>query len=343
MDMMNYGNANTNYLTTEQWLANNKDSSVLDLGNKTIVNDILKSNAGNGRANAFAGVDDFAFVVVGGAAIVLIAAHQAAKDGNLNLAEIGNNITNSFTALGERIGLIETYPADPEAEKGLYLPTPANEPKKSDNIISDPATPGLNDPQIETYPASELSKGTIYTFPGEVVNEPIILNASQETNENPIVYGSNQALTTIGESAKFNLAGNVIQPDGFKVTNINSPHEVNSGLFKQGYTDPPYATNSGVLDITLTQKTSFDRYYTKNIGGQFVAPLNSLDGLSASQIQNKLALPTTPQYKATATFESGTNLRLGIVNENYGFEGGELQLDLKGQIIGDFKPNGAIK
>lgn len=72
-------------------------------------------------------------------------------------------------------------------------------------------------------------------------------------------------------------------------------------------------------------------------------PTSEVKGLSAKQIQEKFALPFTPKYQSTATFKQNTKLRLGFVNENYGFKGGGMQLDLMNQWIGDFKPLKKIK
>ncbi|MGT2771218.1 hypothetical protein [Streptococcus intermedius] len=67
-----------------------------------------------------------------------------------------------------------------------------------------------------------------------------------------------------------------------------------------------------------------------------------IKGLSASQIQNKFALPIMPKFVGEVTIPKGSVLRMGEVNPLFGLSGGGTQFDLMGQYIGEFKELGKI-
>jgi hypothetical protein len=59
MDLRNFGNVNTNTMTTAEWLGLNSGNAVLQLGSDTLIKNIKDHNAGIGRADA-----DIAFLIV---------------------------------------------------------------------------------------------------------------------------------------------------------------------------------------------------------------------------------------------------------------------------------------
>jgi len=63
---------------------------------------------------------------------------------------------------------------------------------------------------------------------------------------------------------------------------------------------------------------------------------DDIAGLTPAQIQNKFALPTTPKYITDVILEAGSQLRVGVANELFGFEGLGVQFDMVGQRIGEF-------
>ena len=66
--------------------------------------------------------------------------------------------------------------------------------------------------------------------------------------------------------------------------------------------------------------------------------------MTAKEIQKKFALPYTPKYVSENTFKPGTEMRAGLVNENFEQPGGGLQFDLKGvNLNSEFKEIGEIK
>lgn len=110
---------------------------------------------------------------------------------------------------------------------------------------------------------------------------------------------------------------------------------------KKMYTNPPYKPNTEVSEVVLTKNTIFVRVYDKDVSGQYgswVMREKDIRNLSASQIKDKFALPSTPKYITDVEFPAGTKLRKGVVNPLDGWgSGGGVQFDLMGQRIGDFK------
>lgn len=68
-----------------------------------------------------------------------------------------------------------------------------------------------------------------------------------------------------------------------------------------------------------------------------------IKGLTPAQIQEKFALPSTPKYVGEVHLKNETTIRMGEVNPNYGFKGGGIQFDLKGQRVGEFKEIGNLE
>ena len=68
-----------------------------------------------------------------------------------------------------------------------------------------------------------------------------------------------------------------------------------------------------------------------------------IKGLTPLQIQDKFALPSLPKFIGEVKIRSGSTIRMGKVNPNFGFNGGGIQFDLKGQYIGKFKELGYLE
>lgn len=119
----------------------------------------------------------------------------------------------------------------------------------------------------------------------------------------------------------------------------------NRWLSEQGYTEPPYALNSSVSEITLVEPTKFVRVYdgeNSNLYGGWVMKAEDIVGLSPTQIQEKIALPNLPKYVGEVNLPQGVTLRVGEVNPLFGKQGGGTQFDLMGQYVGDFKELGKL-
>ena len=131
--------------------------------------------------------------------------------------------------------------------------------------------------------------------------------------------------------------------DKVKLNQYQSAESVNDWWANNGYDRPPYTPKTVVQDITLDCDTIFVRVYDGNISGLrggWVMCAEDIKGLTPEQIQQKFALPSTPKYIGEVKLKAGSNIRMGEVNPNYGFNGGGIQFDLKGQYIGEFKEIG---
>jgi hypothetical protein len=135
-------------------------------------------------------------------------------------------------------------------------------------------------------------------------------------------------------------------PKGTGTGNFNFKHiltesadEVNDSLSKLGYTEAPYKPGTKVNTIELTEDTKFVRVYdgvNSQQQGGWIIRTEDIQGLTPQQIQNKFALPTTPKYVTDVILEEGTQIRTGIANDLFGFDGGGTQFDLMGQYVGNF-------
>ncbi len=126
-----------------------------------------------------------------------------------------------------------------------------------------------------------------------------------------------------------------------KIIGTASAEDVNNWWkTEMGYNNPPYKLGTTVYEIKLTQNTSFVRVYNGETSGQFggwLMKVEDIQGLTASQIQNKFSLPSTPKYVTDVLLPEGTIIREGIVNPLEGWgTGGGIQYDLIGQRIGEF-------
>ena len=133
--------------------------------------------------------------------------------------------------------------------------------------------------------------------------------------------------------------------DKVKLNQYQSAESVNDWWANNGYDRPPYTPKTVVQDITLDCDTIFVRVYDGNISGLrggWVMCAENIKGLTPEQIQQKFALPSTPKYIGEVKLKAGSNIRMGEVNPNYGFNGGGIQFDLKGQYIGEFKEIGSL-
>ena len=106
---------------------------------------------------------------------------------------------------------------------------------------------------------------------------------------------------------------------------------------------PPYKPGTLVKEIELIENTTFVRVYDNmpdgsGMYGSWVMRAYDIEGLTPLEIQNKFALPNTPNYLCDVELEAGTHIRVGEVNPLDGWgNGGGTQYDLIGQRIGNFK------
>ena len=133
--------------------------------------------------------------------------------------------------------------------------------------------------------------------------------------------------------------------DHFKIKKSIPSEDINKWWLEQGYDKPPYTPGTKVQEIELIDDTKFVRVYdgeNSHLYGGWLMKAEDIKGLSASQIQNKFALPIMPKFVGEVTIPKGSVLRMGEVNPLFGLSGGGTQFDLMGQYIGEFKELGKI-
>lgn len=107
---------------------------------------------------------------------------------------------------------------------------------------------------------------------------------------------------------------------------VTTAESRNKQLAQLGYTNPPYKSDTPVVNFTQTNTTQYVRVYTEgvtNAQGKWLMKYSDIQGLTAKQIQSKFALPHTPTHYCYVSVPSGTSVYVGIVGENYGFTAGQ--------------------
>ncbi len=126
----------------------------------------------------------------------------------------------------------------------------------------------------------------------------------------------------------------------WKVVDTESAEGANKSMGEKY--SPPYKPGTQTQIIELNQDTKageFVRVYDGINSGQaggWIMKGEDIRGLTPEQIQNKFALPSVPTHVTDVVLKSGTQLRTGVANELFGFEGGGIQFDLMGQRVGEF-------
>lgn len=107
------------------------------------------------------------------------------------------------------------------------------------------------------------------------------------------------------------------------------------------YDNPPYLPDTPVVKIKLSQDTKFVRVYSdlNSPNGSWVMRASDIEGLTASQIRAKYALPAEPTHICDAIIPAGTEIYIGIVNPNYSMPGLGVQYDLDWSNIEEWFSN----
>lgn len=115
--------------------------------------------------------------------------------------------------------------------------------------------------------------------------------------------------------------------DLISVGTRRSAEDVNSG-FPEGYA-PPYTPGTQVTEFVSDGSQTFVRVVSGDApAGQWVMRQADIEGLTPEQIADKFALPQIPTGITSITPPSGTRIRTGKVNENFGRSGGGTQFQL---------------
>ena len=146
-------------------------------------------------------------------------------------------------------------------------------------------------------------------------------------------------LTSEALDAKKRIDG-VFDEYNIRVIKTQPSDEVNKTFSKDF--EPPYKPETQTQVVEVTQDTKVGEYVrvydnvNSTQAGGWVMQADDIAGLTPQQIQNKFALPSTPTHVTDVIFEAGTQLRTGIANSAFGFEGGGTQFDMMGQRVGEF-------
>lgn len=128
----------------------------------------------------------------------------------------------------------------------------------------------------------------------------------------------------------------IILPPG-QLSGIYSAAFVNQELIDQGRATPttlPFEQGTNVYEVKTTATTYFVRFYKYDdsrmrgggVGG-WIMPADSVRGLTASQVRDKFALPTLPDYFIAVRVPVGVTLRTGAAGEIDGWgQGGGQQI-----------------
>ena len=166
---------------------------------------------------------------------------------------------------------------------------------------------------------------------------------TRSVNENSIPFHADEEVSKTVEDYLDEQLGELKYK--VSINKYESAESVNDWWSSKGYDKPPYTLKTVVQDIRLNEDTVFVRVYDNDVSslkGGWVMKPEDIKGLTPLQIQDKFALPSTPKYIGEVKIRAGNNLRMGKVNPNYGFQGGGIQFDLKGQYIGEFKEIGDL-
>jgi YD repeat-containing protein len=146
----------------------------------------------------------------------------------------------------------------------------------------------------------------------------------------PYIFAISGALFTAGQSLQA-LNANTVQ--------ITSPlRDSSDGKLINGITAnamagtplPPYVPDSLAAEGTISPSTQLVRFYspgTSGMVGQWCAEESEVQGLTAAQIQAKLALPALPT-RVVDVQAAGQAARTGIAGPNFGQPGGGPQVQL---------------
>ena len=101
-----------------------------------------------------------------------------------------------------------------------------------------------------------------------------------------------------------------------------SAEERNAALSQQGYTTPlPYQPNTPVIEgkVSMCSSNTYVRVYTNGVtsrAGRWFMKYSDIQGLTATEIQAKYALPYTPTHYSIVTVPEGVTVYIGAVNNS---------------------------
>jgi filamentous hemagglutinin len=107
-----------------------------------------------------------------------------------------------------------------------------------------------------------------------------------------------------------------------------SAEEVNKE-FEANDWEPPYKPGTQVTEYTISADEPFVRvHFGPNEKGDWLVKKEAIQGLTPEEIKRKYSLKHTPTHVSDVTATSGSRIRKGKVNSNFGGNSGATQYQL---------------
>ena len=133
--------------------------------------------------------------------------------------------------------------------------------------------------------------------------------------------------------------GNKIEIDGYKIIDIEDAATANADWADMGYDLPPVATGTKAYNVEAGNY-QYARVFKEGVNkpkSPFILRADDIEGLSASEIAEKYALPQVPDKIVYPKIPSETPLEVSIVEpqESWGTLGGDAQYAIKDVLLDD--------
>lgn len=124
-----------------------------------------------------------------------------------------------------------------------------------------------------------------------------------------------------------------------QVSKIETAEEANDSL-KEKCSKPPYKAGTKCVTFELQEDREFVRVYKQDKfrKGSWLMIESAIKGLTPKEIAEIYALPEVPNRMVRVKLHKGEKIRVGVVERNYGHEGGAIQIDTweNKKYVGDF-------
>ena len=128
--------------------------------------------------------------------------------------------------------------------------------------------------------------------------------------------------------------GDKLKNEGYKIIDIEDAAQANADWLAKGYSSSPIAANTKVYNAEAGKFHYVRTYNTEwnNYNGKWIMRAEDIEGLSASEIAEKYAMPSIPDMICDVKLPYDTPLEISIVGEQLDWEnsiGGNTQYAIK--------------
>jgi outer membrane autotransporter protein len=118
----------------------------------------------------------------------------------------------------------------------------------------------------------------------------------------------------------------LVQPPG-EVVAVYDPNDINEVMADRGYTNPPFDTGTEVTEIITAESLYFVRVFAppSTAAGSWIMRASTIRGLTAEQIKDIFALPTTPTRITYVVVPAGAHIYTGVAGPIEGWGNGGAQ------------------